>query len=95
MTSRTNSAYYKLGSLSAFFARGEDYAEYRPTYPATVIDTILQGMGKPSQLTAADVGAGTGIASRLLATARHPCLRNRAEYLHAKSCPIPSLGRIL
>jgi SAM-dependent methyltransferase len=65
--STTNSAYYEIDPLSAFSQRGVDYAKYRPTYPPTVIDTILKGLGKPSQLTAADIGAGTGIASRLLA----------------------------
>lgn len=52
---------------SAFSNRGVDYSQYRPSYPAAAIDTILEGLGEPSQLTAADVGAGTGIASRLLA----------------------------
>lgn len=67
MTIATNSAYYEIDPLSAFSQRGGDYAKYRPTYPPAVIDTILQGLGEPAQLTAADIGAGTGIASRLLA----------------------------
>ncbi|MGL4618313.1 class I SAM-dependent methyltransferase [Chroococcidiopsis sp.] len=62
-----NSAYYEIDPLSAFSKRGVDYAKYRPTYPPNVIDTILRELGEPSQLAAADVGAGTGIASRLLA----------------------------
>ncbi|NJL69534.1 MAG: class I SAM-dependent methyltransferase, partial [Microcoleus sp. SM1_3_4] len=44
-----------------------DYVKYRPSYPAAAIDKILEGLGEPSQLIAADIGAGTGIASRLLA----------------------------
>jgi SAM-dependent methyltransferase len=40
---------------------------YRPTYPAASIDAILEGLGPPDQLLAADVGAGTGISARLLA----------------------------
>lgn len=56
-----------MNSLSLFSDRATDYVKYRPSYPAAAIDTILEGLGNPSQLTAADVGAGTGIASRLLA----------------------------
>jgi ubiquinone/menaquinone biosynthesis C-methylase UbiE len=54
-------------ALSYFSDRGEDYEKYRPIYPASVIDTILSGLGSPTQITAADVGAGTGIGARLLA----------------------------
>lgn len=50
-----------------FSARADDYVRYRPTYPAAAIDAVLSGLGDPHTLTAADVGAGTGIASRLLA----------------------------
>lgn len=50
-----------------FSNRADDYAKYRPSYPAAAIDWILQDLGDPIQLTAADVGAGTGISSRLLA----------------------------
>lgn len=53
--------------LGLFSDRATDYVKYRPSYPAAAIDTILEGLGDPSQLTAADVGAGTGIASRMLA----------------------------
>jgi len=53
-------------SVSRWDARSGDYARYRPTYPAAAIDAILAGMGKPESLTIVDVGAGTGISSRLL-----------------------------
>ncbi len=43
------------------------YARFRPSYPAGAIDAILDGLAPPATLAAADVGAGTGIASRLLA----------------------------
>lgn len=52
---------------SLFDHRATDYVKYRPSYPAAAIDTIIEGLGAPSSLTAADIGAGTGIASRLLA----------------------------
>lgn len=56
-----------IDPLSYFSDRGEDYEKYRPIYPASAIDTILSGLGSPTQITAVDVGAGTGIGARLLA----------------------------
>lgn len=65
--------------LERFSNRADDYAKYRPTYPAEAIATLLSGLGSESEsesgtivetvehLIAADVGAGTGISSRLLA----------------------------
>jgi ubiquinone/menaquinone biosynthesis C-methylase UbiE len=54
-----------MNSLERFSDRATDYAKYRPSYPATAIDRILEGLNNP--LVAADIGAGTGISSRLLA----------------------------
>jgi SAM-dependent methyltransferase len=50
-----------------FTSRAADYVRYRPTYPAAAIDFILCGCISPFELTAADIGAGTGISARLLA----------------------------
>jgi SAM-dependent methyltransferase len=50
-----------------FNNRAEDYANYRPSYPSEAINCILEGLDEPSSLIAADIGAGTGIASKLLA----------------------------
>lgn len=36
-------------------------------HPASAIDAILLGLDSPTQLVAADIGAGTGIGARLLA----------------------------
>ena len=58
---------HTLNPLNRFSDRAEDYVKYRPSYPADAIDIILEGLGENSQLVAADIGAGTGIASRLLA----------------------------
>jgi SAM-dependent methyltransferase len=49
-----------------FSDRAEDYARYRPGYPAAAIDAVLAGL-PPHAITAADVGAGTGIFTALLA----------------------------
>ncbi|ASC74015.1 Putative MerR-family transcriptional regulator [Halomicronema hongdechloris C2206] len=53
--------------LGRFSDRAEDYARYRPGYPEDAIASILAGLGDPSRLQIADIGAGTGISSRLLA----------------------------
>ena len=58
---------HKQDPTGRFSGRAESYAHYRPDYPSSVIDAILEGLGDPSKLVAADIGAGTGIASRLLA----------------------------
>ena len=56
-----------MNSASLFSGRATDYAKYRPSYPQAAIATILEGLNSQTQVVAADIGAGTGIASRLLA----------------------------
>ncbi len=58
---------HAMAPLSRFSDRAVDYAKYRPSYPAAAIAAILDELGNPSQLVAADVGAGTGISAHLLA----------------------------
>ena len=58
---------YQMNPTSLFSGRATDYAKYRPSYPTEAIATILEGLEQPSKLVAADIGAGTGIASQLLA----------------------------
>jgi SAM-dependent methyltransferase len=53
-------------TVGRFSDRAADYVRYRPAYPADAIDAILDGLGPPERLVAADVGAGTGISARLL-----------------------------
>ncbi|MDZ8240879.1 MAG: class I SAM-dependent methyltransferase [Nostoc sp. ChiQUE01a] len=60
-------ALHTLNPLNRFSDRAEDYVKYRPSYPPAAIDIILEGLDKNSQILAADIGAGTGISSRLLA----------------------------
>jgi SAM-dependent methyltransferase len=54
-------------ATALFSGRSEAYARYRPGYPPAAIDAILEPFGDPSKVDAVDVGAGTGIATRLLA----------------------------
>lgn len=58
---------YTQDPLDRFSDRANDYAKYRPSYPGAAIDAILAGLGQPSDLIVADIGAGTGISSRLMA----------------------------
>ena len=50
-----------------FTGRAGAYAAGRPGYPAASIDVLFEGLGDPREVVAADLGAGTGISSRLLA----------------------------
>jgi SAM-dependent methyltransferase len=52
-----------------FSNRVEDYARYRPGYPAEVLDKMRQEMGLTPAAVIADVGCGTGILSRLFCEA--------------------------
>lgn len=54
-------------SKSLFTDKAKAYAEYRPSYPKEAVDQIIQPFDGMKDVKAIDVGAGTGIASRLLA----------------------------
>ncbi len=75
----------KPDSVSRFGNRAQSYAAFRPGYPPEAIDAVLAGLGDPTKLTVADVGAGTGISSRLFAQrgakviAIEPNLRMRSQ----------------
>lgn len=52
--------------LTRFSDRAETYAQHRPSYPPTAFDALLADLPESAN-RAADIGAGTGISSRLLA----------------------------
>lgn len=56
---------HSMDPLNRFSGRAEAYARYRPDYPAAAIDFLVEGL--PHDARIADVGAGTGISSRMLA----------------------------
>jgi SAM-dependent methyltransferase len=58
---------HTMNPRSRFTSRAQAYAKYRPSYPPVAIATILEGLKPADILLIADIGAGTGIASRLLA----------------------------
>lgn len=67
MSETNTTPLHTLNPLNRFSDRAEDYVKYRPSYPADAIDIILAGLNNNAQIVGADIGAGTGIASRLLA----------------------------
>ncbi|HWX24923.1 MAG TPA: methyltransferase domain-containing protein [Vicinamibacteria bacterium] len=50
-----------------FSATVDAYERYRPSYPAGLVDWILEESGVPPKGRVADVGCGTGISARLFA----------------------------
>ncbi|MDJ0636793.1 MAG: class I SAM-dependent methyltransferase [Xenococcaceae cyanobacterium MO_188.B29] len=77
-----------MNSTYIFTDRAKEYAQYRSSYPTEAIAAIVEGLMSSSQLVAADIGAGTGIASRLLgncgvkvmAVEPNSAMRQEAEY---------------
>jgi len=59
-----------LRSTERFSDRVEDYVRYRPDYPRALVDW-LRGLGVRPDWLVADVGAGTGISSKLFLDAGH------------------------
>ncbi|MNS30538.1 putative methyltransferase YcgJ [compost metagenome] len=56
----------KQNSTTRFSNRVEDYKRYRPGYPADIVPFLEQTYGlSAAQHVIADIGAGTGISSRL------------------------------
>ena len=55
-----------MNSTAIFSNRAQKYASYRSSHSEDAIAVILNGLANFSQLVAADIGAGTGIASRQL-----------------------------
>lgn len=59
-----------LRSTERFSDRVEDYVRYRPDYPRALVDW-LHGLGVRPDWLVADIGAGTGISSKLFLDAGH------------------------
>jgi SAM-dependent methyltransferase len=53
-------------SVQRFSDRVDSYARYRPSYPPAVIACLQEEVGLTPQMTVADIGAGTGILTRML-----------------------------
>lgn len=55
-----------LQSTARFSDRVDDYVRYRPDYPSALLDWLQRELGIDAGWQVADVGAGTGISSRML-----------------------------
>ena len=61
-----------------FSNRVADYVRYRPDYPPALLDWLHREIGVPTETLVADIGAGTGISTRLfLASGRCRAMRGR------------------
>jgi SAM-dependent methyltransferase len=52
-------------AVDRFSDRVENYARYRPDYPAAVLDILREEIGLTPAWTIADIGSGTGISAEL------------------------------
>lgn len=57
-----------------FSNRVADYVRYRPGYPPALLDWLHRDIGIPATTPVADIGAGTGISTRLFLDAGHPVI---------------------
>jgi SAM-dependent methyltransferase len=59
-------------STRRFTDRVADYVKYRPDYPREVVTFLHASCGLATSARVADIGAGTGISTRLFLDAGHP-----------------------
>ncbi len=57
-----------------FSNRVADYVRYRPDYPPALLDWLHHQMGVSPETLVTDIGAGTGISTRLFLAAGHPVI---------------------
>nr|WP_325050010.1 methyltransferase domain-containing protein [Cohnella faecalis] len=55
-----------MNSKERFTDRVDHYVQYRPSYPGAAIDYMYDAAGLGSNSIVADIGAGTGIFTKLL-----------------------------
>lgn len=75
-----------------FTDRAENYARYRPGYPAAVIDCLRRECGLSAHSIVADIGSGTGIltemfllnGNRVMAVEPNEAMRREAEQALAR-----------
>ena len=56
---------YRLDSTARFSDRVDDYVRYRPDYPPALLDWLQREHGVDKRWPVADIGAGTGISSKM------------------------------
>src|SRR5580698_7305729 len=60
-----------LRSTERFSNRVDDYVRYRPDYPPAQLDWLRDAHGVDASWRVADIGAGTGISSKMFLDAGH------------------------
>lgn len=60
-----------LDSTRRFGDRVADYVRYRPDYPPALLDWLRDAHGVRADFVVADIGAGTGISSKMFLDAGH------------------------
>ena len=63
-----------LDPTARFSDRVEDYVRHRPDYPSALVGWLRDAMGVEPGWRVADIGAGTGISSRMWLDAGHPVI---------------------
>lgn len=66
-----------------FSNRVADYVRYRPGYPPALLEWLHRDIGIPATTPVADIGAGTGISTRLFLDAGHPVIAVAEHWLAA------------
>ena len=61
-------------ATTRFSSRVADYVRYRPGYPPALLDWLHGEIGVPTSARVADIGAGTGISTRLFLESGHPVI---------------------
>lgn len=56
-----------IPNTERFTSRVADYVKYRPSYPSAAIDFIFEAARLTQNSTIADIGAGTGISTKIFA----------------------------
>lgn len=79
-----------MSQTDRFTGRADVYEAGRPSYPAAALDALFDGLGDSARLVVADLGAGTGISTRILAArcAQVLALEPNAA-MRAKAAPDP------
>lgn len=90
-----------IGELGRAYAdKSENYADFRPGYPAKAVSLISRRLARGRPLDIADVGSGTGIFTAQLLEAGHrvyavepePRMRGRAEWALSTSAGFISVS---
>jgi SAM-dependent methyltransferase len=61
----------RLNATERFSDRVDDYVRYRPDYPPALLDWLHKTQGVTASWQVADIGAGTGISSKMFLDAGH------------------------